>query len=297
MDNIVTICKQHNVDGVDIDWEYPGQPGNAGNIISSSDSANYLAFLQLLRASWPSAIITAATSTTTWAGSDGQPMEDVSGFAQVLDWINIMNYDTWGGKYEWLFASRYSIIAVSSTPGANAPLYDGCGNSTQPQSNAVAAYDAWTSGGFRAAQLVLGVPAYGYVSRSTENTLRTRHARRNAISLVPDSDGQITFSQLVQQGALIRNVVGQSIEQEPLNPISEEFVGWSGFERKWDGCSATPYLVNTVVKQVVSYDDPESLAIKAQFVKTMGMAGVNFWEVTGDWNWVLIDTVRTAFGR
>ena len=43
----------------------------------------------------PNIKISAAVSQTPFAGSDGQPMQDVSLFAQVLDWIVIMNYDVW----------------------------------------------------------------------------------------------------------------------------------------------------------------------------------------------------------
>jgi chitinase len=41
-------------------------------------------------------ILTAATSSLPWNGPDGQPLTDVSGFAKVLDYVAIMNYDIWG---------------------------------------------------------------------------------------------------------------------------------------------------------------------------------------------------------
>lgn len=98
--NIVNIYHQFNVDGIDIDWEYPGQGGNDGNIISPQDSANFLRFLQLLRSSLPPAArITAATQTQPFSDGNGQPMKDVSAFAKVLDWILVMNYDVWGGEF------------------------------------------------------------------------------------------------------------------------------------------------------------------------------------------------------
>ena len=98
--NILATYRQYGLDGIDIDWEYPGQPGANGNVVSGSDTANYLSFLRVLRQTLPStAKITAAAMTVPWADPQGNPMKDMSGFGQVLDWILIMNYDTWGCKY------------------------------------------------------------------------------------------------------------------------------------------------------------------------------------------------------
>ena len=97
--NILKMYTTYNIDGIDIDWEFPGQAGDDGNNVSADDSANYLAFLQLLRQTLPpQAKISAATMTVPWADAKGQPLKDVSAFGQVLDWILIMNYDTWGCK-------------------------------------------------------------------------------------------------------------------------------------------------------------------------------------------------------
>lgn len=169
--NIVSFYHQYNVDGIDIDWEYPGQQGNEGNIVNPNDSARYLAFLQGLRAALPvEAKVTAAVMTVPFVDAQGNPMRDVSAFAKVLDWVLLMNYDSWGS---------------SPNPGPNAPLNDACHNSTQPTANAQAAVKAWTSAGFPASQLVLGVPSYGYISRSTARTLHTR--RRRSLPLLSPS--------------------------------------------------------------------------------------------------------------
>jgi chitinase len=70
-------------------WEFPGDAGIGCNKMSSSDSANFLLFLQQLRgeAAASDLTLTAAVSLTPFAGSDGTPMTDVSGFANVLDYI------------------------------------------------------------------------------------------------------------------------------------------------------------------------------------------------------------------
>ena len=95
--NVLDAYSRFSLDGIDIDWEYPGQQGNPGNSVSSSDTENFFLFLQLLRGVLPpSAKITAATQTVPFAGPNGLPLQDVSKFAQVLDWVVLMNYDVWG---------------------------------------------------------------------------------------------------------------------------------------------------------------------------------------------------------
>lgn len=171
----------------------------------------------------------------------------------------------------WLSDRAHAFLA-SPNPGPNAPLSDRCGNSTQPDANAEAAVNAWTAAGFEPSQLVLGIAAYGIISTSNTTKLRTR-SKRGSPTLVTDDgeeQGQIRFSSLVKQGALIsENALGQ-----------QKFVARPGSTRHWDGCSCTPFLVST--NQLVSYDDPESIGLKAEFVMKKGMLGTSMWDATGD---------------
>ncbi|KAF9226582.1 glycoside hydrolase family 18 protein [Gyrodon lividus] len=250
INNIYDVYKQYNLDGIDIDWEYPGQSGQRGNIESPSDAANMLEFLKLLKAKLPqTAIISAAVQDTPFAGADGRPMKDVSSFARFLDLITLMNYD----------ASE-----TRQPPGSNAPLYDGCGNSSQPGQTAVGGYNAWTAAGFPASQILLGVPAYGYVVDSSAGRLHTRSSQK---ATPEDSSGQIQFQSLIDQGLLSKSNDGS-------------FVGAGGFTRGWDSCSATPYLYSS--DQVIPYDDTESLGMKAAWVQKMKMGGVNLFDIHGD---------------
>ena len=226
--NILDAYNEYNLDGIDIDWEYPGVQGAPGNAVSSDDSANFLNFLQILRWTLPSdALISLATQVWPFAGPDGNPMSDVSGFADIIDWILIMNYDIWGS---------------SSTPGANAPLSDGCHNSSQPLANAYSAVASWTAAGMPANKITLGVPAYGYLQKSWATGLMDRRslpphkldlASRGTVTVVNDnggdSDGQVMFESLISQGALVSDGNGG-------------FEGAGGFFRVWDECSSTVSL-------------------------------------------------------
>jgi chitinase len=63
------------------------------------------------------------------------------------------------------------VWGSSSTPGPNAPLSNACGTSSQPQASAQAALNQWTAAGFPASKLLLGLPTYGYVSKSSATKL------------------------------------------------------------------------------------------------------------------------------
>ncbi|KAF7332012.1 MPN domain-containing protein [Mycena kentingensis (nom. inval.)] len=264
--NIVKLCALYQLDGVDIDWEYPGHQGEGDNVVSPSDSNNFLLFLQALRKSLPGAKLSAAVLPTPFFGTDGKPMQDVSAYCQILDWVTIMNYDVWGS---------------SSKPGPNAPLSDRCKNSTQPEASAYAAYAAWTKAKCAAQKLVLGVPSYAYLSKSSATRLR---GRSNSVTLSSDGD-QIQFRELLEQKALVR--------MNTSDRYGPQFTGGGGFERNWDDCSSTPFLRSAMSSQVVTYDDPQSLGMKAGFVREVGMRGMNLFDVGGDADdCVLVDSLR-----
>lgn len=102
--NILDCYHRFNLDGIDIDWEFPGREGAEGNNIDRNDSTNFLYLLRRLRAILPpDARITAAAQTVPFVDDSGRPMEDVSKFADILDWVLLMNYDVWTGRYQFLF--------------------------------------------------------------------------------------------------------------------------------------------------------------------------------------------------
>ncbi|KAH0839900.1 glycoside hydrolase family 18 protein [Lanmaoa asiatica] len=267
--NILNTYNRYNLDGIDIDWEYPGQTGEQGNSDSPTDSANMLQFFKVLQQKLPpGAMISAAVQDSTFIGPDGQPMKDVSPFSQFVDWITLMNYDTYGSTPISLipFITWSPLSLVRQPPGPNAPLSDGCANSSQPTQNAVGGYNAWTSAGFPPSKIMLGVPAYGYVVQSNARRLSTRSPSR---AYSEDGSGQIQFQSLINQGILTQYPDGS-------------FRGSAGFTREWDECSATPYLHSDSAGQVIPYDDVESLGIKAAWVKKMNMGGVNLFDIHGD---------------
>lgn len=52
--------------------------------------------------------------------------------------------------------------------------------------------------------------------------------------------------------------------------------------RRWDNVTQTPWLFNPTDKTFISYDDPESLAIKVNYAKCKGLGGLMVWSVDED---------------
>jgi len=96
-------------------------------------------------------ILSAATAIVPFIGPDGNPLSDVSEFAKVLNFIEIMNYDIWGS---W-----------SDTVGPNAPLNDTCAASPNQAGSAVSAVQKWQKAGIPLEKIVLGVATYGHSFR------------------------------------------------------------------------------------------------------------------------------------
>ncbi|KAJ2796578.1 hypothetical protein H4R20_005486, partial [Coemansia guatemalensis] len=153
--------KDKNLDGIDIDWEYPGRQGNTCNIVDAhNDAPNFLSFLKDLRGKFDSAfgngkkLITLAVRVQPF-DKQSSPMEDVSEFSKYVDYANIMAYDING---PW-----------NAMTGPNAPFnYE---NSKGTPLSFVSAIDAWTNAKWPANQLVAGLAFYGR-STSAQQDMR-----------------------------------------------------------------------------------------------------------------------------
>jgi GH18 family chitinase len=90
---IATFIKHNNLDGVDIDWEYPGAPDlpeyDPG---TKEDGPNYLAFLVVLKNLLPGKSISIAAPASYWYLKQF-PLAQIS---KIVDYIVYMTYDLHG---------------------------------------------------------------------------------------------------------------------------------------------------------------------------------------------------------
>jgi len=149
--------KSYDLDGLDVDWEYPGLPG-AGNRFRSEDKRNFTLLLKELRARFTqeSAQAHKKLLLTIAAGAfdDYLTHTEMAQVQQSVDTVNLMAFD-------------YYEAGVDAVTGNHAPLF------TDPadpkKDSADATVRAFEADGVPAAKIVLGVPFYGRMWQKVPN--------------------------------------------------------------------------------------------------------------------------------
>jgi chitinase len=146
----VDIIKKYDMDGIDIDWEYPALPGDKGNIYRPEDTHNYTLMFKELRSQLNDLQKQTGKKyllTTAVGGFKGfidhTEMNDAQ---QYLDYINLMTYDFSGGKIASHHTSLYESKAYKAHNTAD---------------NATTLFMA---AGVPANKLVMGIAFYGKAS-------------------------------------------------------------------------------------------------------------------------------------
>jgi len=143
----VDIIKKYNLDGVDIDWEYPGLPGEEGNVFRPEDKQNYTEMFHAIRNELD--LLEEETGkkkllTTAVAGWVEFLNATEMGKAQrYLDYVNLMTYDLFQGDTAVHHASLYPSKIYKTAKSVD---------------NAVKGFHA---AGVPMEKLVVGLPFYG----------------------------------------------------------------------------------------------------------------------------------------
>ncbi|RKP14573.1 glycoside hydrolase superfamily [Piptocephalis cylindrospora] len=284
--SILSILSTYRLDGIDVDWEYPGREGMVCNQVDrAKDTPNFLLFLTELRKALAQNMeLTLAVRVQPFDGVDSSggggagPLSDVSAFEPLLTRLNLMAYDING---IW-----------SSTTGPNAPLHGPLSGESAVQ--------AWVSAGIPASKLTLGVPFYGRSLTATSDLSSGTSMSAPHSPVTPQGDpedalwadpcpGAPSAFGGIWQWRLLRGSTGSGGDAAPLsvgptNPSD----GWLRFE---DRESETPWLYRPKDKRFISYDDPVSLGKKVQWAKSQNLAGIMLWDLHQD-NGELIDALQ-----
>ncbi|GKU77950.1 hypothetical protein L3i20_v223470 [Paenibacillus sp. L3-i20] len=240
--SIIDVVKELDLDGIDIDWEFPAFDGWGTVKASPKDTVNFTNLMKELRErlnqlphkDGKKYILTFAAGTQDWYFKN----VELQKVEKYVDFINIMSYDLTG---RW-----------SETTGFNANLYmDEHNKSLLSVDSIVAEY---LKLGIGSKKLLLGVPAYSYGWTGVKSK----------------GDG------LFEKGKPI------DIDKTDLSykTIEKEYLDKNGFKRYFDEKAKAAYLYNG--DTFISYEDTEALEAKVKYIKEKDLAGAMVWEYAQD---------------
>lgn len=241
----LALLREHSLDGVDLDWEYPGQDV-AGIKARPEDKENFTLMLKAVReqldASHPGYLLTIASADREYF--DHTEMDKLHVY---LDWINVMTYDFFN--------------SMTPTTGNHAGLYRSQFAAATDR-DGDAAVKQHLAAGIPADKIVLGAAFYG----------------RAFGGVSPLHDG-------------LNQPYEKFVGAFPYAELAQTRIDRDGFVRKWDAVARAPFLWNAATRTFISYEDPQSLDAKAQYVRKHHLGGLMFWELSQDRDDQLLDAI------
>ncbi len=253
----IQLMQQNGFDGIDIDWEVPVSGGAPGTIHRPKDKQNYTALIAELRRQMDeSGGRHYLLSIATPAGPTEYANLELASIASYVDWINLETY----------------AVAVAGGPitGFNAPLYRSSSGSIKDANqrqndNADATVKAYLQAGVPAAKILLGVPFYGRgwsgVPDINHGLYQTHRAGEVADPGVPPGVWKS----------------GSAIDFQDLETY---YLG--KYARYWDPEVMAAWLFDPATGIMISYEDPQALGIKADYVLKNRLGGMMIWQLSQD---------------
>ncbi len=237
------VVEQYNLDGIDIDWEYPCS--NLADIDHDPrDRENFTALLRNLRNQLGRKIVSIA------AGAGDQFIHDtqMDKVAKICDYIQLMTYDMRSGFCHQ--AGHHASLCATAGDTTNLNTKDTVRN--------------FVRAGVPKEKIVVGAAFYSRKWTGVPNV----------------NNGMLQEAESIGMGG------------PRYSEITEEFMLKNGFEQFWDADAQAAYLWNG--KEFISYETPEAIRLKCEYVVKNNMMGIMYWEHGCDTTRELLDAMDSV---
>ncbi|MGG1637948.1 glycosyl hydrolase family 18 protein [Paenibacillus sp. NRS-1760] len=249
--SVVKYLRTYKMDGLDIDWEYPVEGGESDNINRPEDKQNFTLLMQTVRAALDAAgSIDGKYYLLTIASGQGDDFvvnADFANSVQYLDMINIMSYD---------YSGSWELRAFH-----NSPLYQDPNNvrASAKRNNVRGALLGHLNGGVPAFKLNMGVPYYGIGWKGC--SANGEYQNCTSIPYGSWESGKFDFAE-----------------------VENNMIDQNGYTRYWNEHSKVAYVYNSETGMFITYNDQTTMMYSTSLVKTLDLAGVMTWDISGDRN-------------
>ncbi len=255
VESVVRFINEYELDGLDIDWEYPGLKG-IGNPYLPEDKENFTTLMKELRQGLDRI---GEDQLLTFAAAGWERFFhhiELPKVMKVVDYINIMSYDLAGGGNPYT-AHHTNLGWVTMEDIAETPAYEmkirDLGDSAEVYSaEKIIAY--CMENGARPEQIVIGAAFYG----------------KGWVGVPPMNNG------------LYQKAAGAWTGSGSYAAIRENFENKGGFIRHWDPVAKAPFLYHPADSIFISYEDTVSIKLKTRYAADTGLGGIMFWQLGSD---------------
>ncbi|WP_333645938.1 glycoside hydrolase family 18 protein [Lacrimispora sp.] len=249
-DSCVDFITTYGFDGVDLDWEYPVSGGLVSNSRRPEDKQNFTLLVKKLREKLDErgTLDNRHYLLTIAGGADSSQINNLElpELTQYLDYVNLMAYDLHG-----TWDSRTDLLA---------PLYDNDDPSPQYKISVDKVVNSWLNKSVPAEKLVMGIPFYGYLYSSVNNS-------NNGLYQTFGGANSISY-----------------------RDIKANYLGKAGYTGRIHSQSMVPWMFNGTI--FISYEDPQSIAQKTAYIKIKKLGGAMIWELSQDSDGELLNALH-----
>jgi len=264
------------VDGVDIDFEFPGGEGLDTDKGSPQDAANYLALIKELRVALDGlsakrgepVLLTAAIGVGPSKLSNWKQSSRIADMLPYLDRLGLMTYD-FGGAWN----SELNFNAALAAPDGSEQVNIKTVIDTLKSDHGVTADQM--------RKISLGLAFYG---RGVGGIQETDPANLPGTPISGKSAGGTVEDGVYSFFDLYENYIGK--EGKGVN-------GWSVYSYP-DYAGSIAF--NPAKNEAITYTSPDDVTAMTKFAKDNGMMGIFAWQVDDD-NGMLIEAAHQAYGH